>query len=629
MLHRKTGTRTLSTIVGVGVMCGGLVAVGIAATGSAHAATTVTCPTVASDGTVTPAPTAGVNWSGCNLTSANLSGATLTGSDLYQAILSGANLSGANLSGAYLFRANLSGTNLSGANLSGAILRYGNLTGVNLSDANLTSAYLDPSTLTGANISGATLTGAVLTAVTSGGITGTPASGLPANWQLEDGYLIGPAAKLEGVDLSGFDLSGADLENADLDDTNLSGLNLSGANLSRAGITGANVSGTAFSGVASFTWLRTGGLTGTPASLPSASDVLENGYIIGQGLNLYGASINGLDLSGMDLSGANMNSVDLAGSNLTGASLAGDTAENANLSGAILQNADLAKAEFDQATMSGADLQGADLDGSFLIGATLANANLASANLDDTFMEEANLTGATTTGVTSTGANWGNTTCPDGVNSNAYVDGCFSALDTTPPTVTVTGVKNGALYVQGTAPAVGCTTTDNGTVETTATLSIKRSASGFQFTATCSGAVDLAGNKAAPVSVTYTVAPGMHGFVAPGNGATIARSAGSFVVRFKLTNSAGVLYSTQEQSAMAADNEIRMMLSGPGISSVRVRCSWVESQLNMSCTIRIPSTVKTGSGESYELTAGENLGAGYIAVPAVGGTVDPEVIHFK
>jgi uncharacterized protein YjbI with pentapeptide repeats len=509
------------------------------------------------------------------------------------------------------------------------MLKFGNLAAVNLSDANLTSAYLGGSTLTGADVSGATLTGADLAGVTSGGITGTPASGLPANWQLEDGYLVGPAARLEGVDLSGFDLSGADLASADLKDTNLSGLNLSGVNLSHAAITGANVSGTAFSGVTSPTWLQTGGLTGTPASLPSASDVLENGYIIGQGLNLYGASINGLDLSGMDLSGANMNSVDLAGSNLTGASLAGDTAENANLSGAILQNANLANTYLVQATMSGADLQGADLDGSSLNGATLANANLASANLDGSYLWEANLTGATTTGVTSAGTHWSNTTCPDGANSNAYVDGCFSAKDTTPPTVTVTGVKNGALYVQGAAPAAGCTTTDNGTIETIAALSTKRSASGFQFTATCSGAVDLAGNKAAPVSVTYTVAPGMHGFVAPAKGATIARSTRSFVVRFRLTNSAGALYSTQQQSAMAADNEIRMMLSGPGISSERVRCSWVESQLNMSCTIRIPSTVKMGSRESYELTAGENLGAGYIAVPAVGGTADPEVIHFK
>jgi hypothetical protein len=196
--------------------------------------------------------------------------------------------------------------------------------------------------------------------------------------------------------------------------------------------------------------------------------------------------------------------------------------------------------------------------------------------------------------------------------------------------VTVTGVRNGALYVLGAAPAAGCKTTDDGTVATPASLTATRSTTGFQYTVRCAGAADLAGNRqAAPVSVTYTVAPGMHGFAAPRKGATIARSARSFVVRFKLTNSAGALYSTREQRAMAAHNEIRMMLSGPGISPERVRCSWVQSQLNMSCTIRIPSTVKTGRGESYELTAGENLGAGYIAVPAVGGTVDPEVIHFK
>ena len=71
--------------------------------------------------------------------------------------------------------------------------------------------------LTDATLSGVDLSGADLTNVKSGGITGTP-SHLPTNWQLIDGYLIGPGANLGFANLSGVDLTGADLTGADLTD---------------------------------------------------------------------------------------------------------------------------------------------------------------------------------------------------------------------------------------------------------------------------------------------------------------------------------------------------------------------------------------------------------------------------
>ena len=75
--------------------------------------------------------------------------------------------------------------------------------------------------LTGADLSGVDLSGATLTNVKSGGITGDGSTTLPTNWQLIEGYLIGPGA----------DLTDAFLTYENLDGAVLSGANLTGANL--------------------------------------------------------------------------------------------------------------------------------------------------------------------------------------------------------------------------------------------------------------------------------------------------------------------------------------------------------------------------------------------------------------
>jgi len=82
------------------------------------------------------------------------------------------------------------------------------------------------------------------------------------------------------------------------------------------------------------------------------------------------------------------------------------------------------------------------------------------------------------------------------------------------PTVTVTGVSDGASYVAGSVPAAGCGTVDaTSGVATAATLSTAGGPAG-PVTATCSGAKDHAGNLASPVSVTYTVTQTYFGEVA-------------------------------------------------------------------------------------------------------------------
>jgi glycosidase len=81
-------------------------------------------------------------------------------------------------------------------------------------------------------------------------------------------------------------------------------------------------------------------------------------------------------------------------------------------------------------------------------------------------------------------------------------------IDATPPVVTVTGVTQGAIYIYGSVPTAGCSTTDAlSGVASYATLSVS-GGNGHgtgKFTATCSGAKDVAGNSAAAVSVTYDV----------------------------------------------------------------------------------------------------------------------------
>ena len=82
------------------------------------------------------------------------------------------------------------------------------------------------------------------------------------------------------------------------------------------------------------------------------------------------------------------------------------------------------------------------------------------------------------------------------------------AIDITPPVVTVTGVTQGAIYQLGSVPGAGCLTTDalsGVAANATAKVTGGNGQGEGQFTATCSGGGDNAGNVAPPVSVTYDV----------------------------------------------------------------------------------------------------------------------------
>jgi hypothetical protein len=136
--------------------------------------------------------------------------------------------------------------------------------------------------------------------------------------------------------------------------------------------------------------------------------------------------------------------------------------------------------------------------------------------------------------------------------------------DTTPPVVTVTGVSEGATYILGAVPAAGCSTTDEGSgVATEATLSLTggNSLGVGSWTATCSGAMDNAGNIADPVSVDYSVTFLFTGFFSPvdNNGVLNIAKAGQIVpLKFRITDANGNPITT---------------LTGVTVTAVSLSCS--------------------------------------------------------
>ncbi len=390
-----------------------------------------------------------------NLTNADLSATDLTGADLASAYLTGTNLTGTDLSGAnltgiitggvtgtpsnlpanwslvngyligpsaFLYGADLTNADLNGVDAAGANIEGANLTGADLTGANFTNADGINSTLTGAILSSANLTGSDLDDVTSGSITGVPASLPSSSWQLDSGYLAGPYANLANADLADANLANSNLTKAILTGANLTGASLMSSNLSfsvmgtanltdasftsatvtGATLTGATVSGAVFTS-ASLAGVITGGLVGRPGPLPLGWRV-DDGYLIGPYASLVKANLQGANLSktvfvGANATGANLKSATLTGSNLasavfSGATLTGVTSGGItgkpqslptgwSLEGGYLvgPGANLAKANLQKANLSKADLQGANATGANLKSSTLTGANLASAQL--------------------------------------------------------------------------------------------------------------------------------------------------------------------------------------------------------------------------------------------------------
>jgi uncharacterized protein YjbI with pentapeptide repeats len=411
---------------------------------------------------------------GDDLTSANLTGADLPGVKLINDDLAGATLAGATLTGATLTGDNLAGATLADATLSqaassgltgtpaalpaswldssgfllgpGADLSGADMAGANLTNADLAGANLAGATLTGATLTSATLAGANLAGVLSGSLTGAPAS-LPASWFVTRGFLLGPAADLQGANLTGVSFGSADLEQADFYSTNLTGVSFGSADLQQADLQDADLAranlGTADMSQATLSGVTSGGVVLNQGVLPSGW-LVRDGFIIGPGANLDGA-----DLAGVSLPGDYLFNIQLAGADLTGADLSSSIL-TANLTGANLTNANLTGANLTGAEIGGANLSGVSLVGTtsgqltgtplnlpapwqlldgYLIGpgANLQEAELAGFTFDNADLYDADLVGADLTGTT-----WTDTICPDGSNSDS--DGATCIHNENPPT---------------------------------------------------------------------------------------------------------------------------------------------------------------------------------------------------
>lgn len=150
----------------------------------------------------------------------------------------------------------LAGDDLAGADFFGANLFHTDFQGADLSDASFTSANINDANFTDTTLNGTvfdTADPSLSDYIVSGGITGVPAV-LPPDFNLVDGYLVGPVANLSSANLSGASLLGFELMDVNFVSADLAGADLDNADLTRANLTGADVSGTELTGV---TWANT------------------------------------------------------------------------------------------------------------------------------------------------------------------------------------------------------------------------------------------------------------------------------------------------------------------------------------------------------------------------------------
>ncbi len=161
----------------------------------------------------------------------------------------------------------------------------------------------------------------------------------------------------------------------------------------------------------------------------------------------------------------------------------------------------------------------------------------------------------------------------DGGASSASVS---IARDATQPATTVTGVAEGANYDLGSVPQAGCATTDDlSGVVTQASLALTGGdAQGVgDITATCSGALDAAGNAADPAVVHFTVVnpvPGTYsftGFFQPVENLPVVNTmkAGAAVpIKFSLAGNQGLdIFATGFPSSQTVSCSALSPLSDP------------------------------------------------------------------
>ena len=111
--------------------------------------------------------------------------------------------------------------------------------------------------------------------MTSGGITGTPSAlptATPTDWQIVDGYLIGPFSDLTDAALAGANLTDSNLRSTNLTDADMSGSNLTDSSIRYTNLEDTNLTDAILTDVTSL------GIQGTPQALPPGWE-LVNGVL--------------------------------------------------------------------------------------------------------------------------------------------------------------------------------------------------------------------------------------------------------------------------------------------------------------------------------------------------------------
>lgn len=197
--------------------------------------------------------------------------------------------------------------------------------------------------------------------------------------------------------------------------------------------------------------------------------------------------------------------------------------------------------------------------------------------------------------------------------------------------MTLTGVRNGGVYLIGRSPFPSCHTTDAVSgVRFDAVAAITGGRPDFTgvLTVTCENAQDEAGNKSPPFSEHWTNVYAFGGFIAPHIGSTLSHTAKTITVKAFLADTLGNAIASATQADLAAHHQVRVTLTGPGIAAVTVTCSWHATGAYLRCLIPTPRTVKTGRTHKYLITMAENLGSGWIRVPADAASENPGPVYF-
>jgi hypothetical protein len=388
------------------------------------------------------------------------------------------------------------------------------------------------------------------------------------------------------------------------------------------------------------------------------------------------------------MSGADFANADLESASLVNSLIGTANFQSANLTGLDAWGSHFIASQMQSATITGADFDAADLTSVDMFGATLADItqdqnttwtnaicpNGANANyyadgcLSSIDVSTPSATPAITGG-TAGGQGWyrspvtvtwywvdsnsldtadcpAATTTPGGQQGAAVTITATCAdsaghtgtgsttvkIDLTPPVVTVIGLTNGAVYQYPDSPPFGCSTTDAlSGVATYASGPLtggRPDGSGY-FTFTCENGTDVAGNVAPPVVVRFSVVYDFGGFLSPKPGGELKPSARHITVRFRLVRADGTALPAATQAGLALHYDVRATLRGPGIRPGTANCTWVAHHRYLQCMITTPRHVRTGHRNRYSVTVTENLGDGFITVPADAASQNPVPVYFS